>query len=146
MLKTLLLFPLVVLLASGAEDPDPVRALRYRIRVVDSALELTHGGDRWTEELYFPDRGVVANVTSEVVADGDSITQRWRMNAFASPIRNRFAETVGGEEVEHATEEVQVPRALAEKIFELADLTRKLEQLAGETARKARKSGLFGRK
>jgi len=145
MSRLLLLAPLAILAALRPSEPDTVRALRYRVLVVDSALELVHGGGRWIEELYFPDRGVVANVTSEPDPAAEAGTMRWTAHAFAGPIRNRFADTPGGEEVEHATEEVRVPRALAEKLFELADLTRKLERLAGDAAGEARKAGLLGR-
>lgn len=144
MRKTIFLALFLALPVATAQEPETVRALRYRILVAESALEMSHGGGQWIDELYFPDKGVVANVTSEMVTEAKEFSTRWRMHAFPSPIRNKFSETLGGEEKEHATTEVAVPRALAERIFELAELTRRQRELSLHAAEDARKAGVFG--
>jgi hypothetical protein len=71
---------------------------------------------------------------------------RLRMHAFMSPIRNVFAEAPEGEAKEHPTEAVAVPRELAEKILELADLTERQKRLAETVAEAARKAGVLAAK
>jgi hypothetical protein len=110
-------------LASRAEDaPAPVKAVRYRVRVVESALEATHGGGTWIEELYFPAKGVVANVENDYNHENGVAV----VHAFYGAMRNKSRELLGGPAMEVPTEDVEVPAALAERIFALAELTRRL--------------------
>jgi hypothetical protein len=135
---------LAALSLAGAQDAKEVRGLRYRILSVESALEMTHGGGQWIDEIFLPDHGVVCNVVQEVDPGvKDEVTFRWRMNAFKSPIRNVFAETIDGKEKEHPTEAVAIPADVAKAILELADVTERQRQLQRSAAEAARKAGLF---
>jgi hypothetical protein len=108
---------LLALPLATAQEPAGVRALRY---------------------------GVVCNVTGEPApTKEDPFATRHRMHAFKGKIRNVFAETVNGEPQEHPTEELRIPRELAERILELADLTERQRRLAETAAAAARDAGVL---
>lgn len=135
---------LVLLPLAAAQQPDGVRALRYRILVHESAFAMAHGAGEWIHELYLPDHGVVCNVTSEPApTKDDALAVRHRMHAFQSPIRNVFPETHDGEAKEHPAEAVTIPRELAERIVELAELTERQKRLSETVAEAARKAGVL---
>jgi hypothetical protein len=135
---------LLALPLATAQEPAGVRALRYRVLVHESACDLVHGGGQWIDELYLPDHGVVCNVTGEPApTKEDPFATRHRMHAFKGKIRNVFAETVNGEPQEHPTEELRIPRELAERILELADLTERQRRLAETAAAAARDAGVL---
>ena len=112
---------------------DSVTALRYR-RLAYDAMAWHDGTGRLIEEIWFPDRGIVANVTEEYSfdegADGTLDTgSHPEFHAFYSPILNRYPETfLSGTMIESPTTEIQVPRALAERMFRMADLDRELKE------------------
>ena len=110
-----------------------VPALRYRVWVVEGALEASHGGGKWIEELYFPAQGIVANVVWETTMRTDGKGQfAWdetrAAHAFHGEMRNKSSPEWFGTPVEQPTERVEVPNAVAQRIFALADLTRRREQ------------------
>lgn len=136
---------LVLSLGSAAEEEETVLALRYRVLIHQSGLHAAHGAGEWLTELYFPDRGVVCNVeASPAVGEDGSLATEYRMNAFFGPIRDKSADDPKAEPKEQPTREVRVPRALAEKIFELAELTRRQGDLSRRAAAQAREAGAFG--
>lgn len=129
-------------LAAG-EDEKPaaaktVKALRYRPKLVESALEWSHGGGTECDELWFPERRVVANVTTEYGVGGDGkLATRAVMHAFFGDARTKQSEPGSTEVKDLPTEEVQVPAELAARIFELAELTAKQAAMGYELAEKA---------
>ena len=128
----------------GKEAPAPpatVKALRYRITIYDSALEMTHRAGEEVDELWFPDRKVVANVRT------GPVTEDFRcfpvMHAFEGEIRNRQYDPVLATSIDLPTQEVQVVRELADRIFELADVTKRQRALAEDTARRGVDANAF---
>jgi len=113
--------------------PDTVPALRYR-RLAYDAMAWHDGTGRPIEEIWFPERGIVANVTEEYSFDEApggtlDIGSHPEFHAFYSPILNRYPETfLSGAMIESPTEEIRVPRALAERMFRMADLDRELKE------------------
>lgn len=118
-------------------DADTVPAKRYRVPMADSALEWAHGAYTWVEELYLPAQGLVANVRWNYTwkADasdptkGDFVTAP-HMTAFASAKpRNQYrdlADTTVPRE--SPLEDIRIPKALADEIVVLADLTRRVDE------------------
>jgi formylglycine-generating enzyme required for sulfatase activity len=101
-----------------------VKAFRYRVFTAESAMAFTHGGGRWIEELWFPERKLAANVET-TWNDGkeDPVVRAF----FCERMRN-WSQTSGLEtEREQPAEEVTVPRDLADRLFALADAARKAE-------------------
>jgi len=106
--------------------PPPVTALRYNIFFVEFTLEMIRGGGRWGQELYFPERGIVCNLTHEtgdILEEG--IKLHPKVNAFENTIRNRYSLRPGQEEITAATEEVEIPAEVAERIFAFAELSKR---------------------
>ncbi len=124
--------------------PETVRALRYRIKIYDSELAVLHNSGRWIQELYFPDQGVVCNVVVDIEATEKGELRRYhRMHAFYSPIRNKYRLQFHEKERTAPTQEVQIPYARAQQIFELAELTRRLRQAERTLGAAASASGLL---
>jgi hypothetical protein len=127
----------------AGEDERPaaaktVKALRYRPKLADSAFEMMHGGGVECDELWFPSRRVVANVTTESGADAEGkFVSRPVMHAFFGDARTKQRDHGIGEEKILPTEEVEVPAEVAERIFELAELTAKQAAMGYEFAQKA---------
>jgi hypothetical protein len=113
--------------ARGAEET--VSAQRYRTWVVESAIEASHGGGQWIEELFFPEKGVVANVVWEAdPSSKETFAMRPVLNVFDGGIRNRFKMGLTSEKTtETPVENVKVSASLARAVFEAADLRRRLE-------------------
>lgn len=113
-------------------DPAPVpangesvKAYRYRVFATESALEFAHGGGRWIEELWFPDRKFAANVETRWNGGKEEPAVR---AFFVERMRN-WSQTNGLEtEREQPAEEVIVPKDLADRLFALADAARKAEE------------------
>ena len=130
-----------------AAAADSVLAKRYRVPMADSALEWAQGDYVWVEELYLPDRGLAANVRWDMIWRADPIDPAKsdfvvipRMTAFASPkVRNQYRDLddnkIGRES---PIEDVRIPKALADEIAALAELTRRVDdaktKLGAETA------------
>jgi hypothetical protein len=129
-------------LAAG-EDEKPaaaktVKALRYRVKIVESALDWSHGGGVECDELWFPSRRVVANVTTEYGVDAaGGFATRAVLHAFFGDARTKQSELRSAEVKDVPTEDVEVPAELAERIFELAELTAKQAAMGYELAEKA---------
>jgi hypothetical protein len=147
----LVLVLLASLAASSALAGDPappaeafVAARRYRFFAVESALEASHGGGRWIEELFFPEQGVVANVVFETEFGSGTWTTSPIANAFRSDKpRNRFRRRLGDvEETVSPLEDVKVPAALAKAIFETADLRARLDAARKDVGARLAKEGL----
>ena len=124
--------------------PATVRALHYRIKVYDSELAVLHNSGRWIQEYYFPDQGIVCNVVVDMEATPKGELRRYhRMHAFYSPIRNKYRLQFHEKERTAPVREVQIPHARAQKIFELAELTRRVRQAERTLGTEAFASGLL---
>jgi hypothetical protein len=116
----------------GEGSADTVRALRYHRIVADSLLDWDHEGGRWVEELYFPERGVVATLDRESWYDEEEeeFKSRPRLYADFGAIGNKVQLSPSDvEETLQATEEVRVPGDLALEIEVLADLKKRVAEL-----------------
>lgn len=131
---------------TAAPEDGFVRALRYRRLAYDATWPLETTG-RLIEEIWFPDRGIVCNVTEEwnLRTEGVSDLRAFpELHAFHSPILNRYPERLGSEkEIESPTEEVRVPRALAERIFRLADLEKERREAMDSLGAEAVEGGVL---
>ncbi len=131
-----------VVTPAAAEPPvsgpvaDTVLAQRYRVPMADTAMEWAHGAWVWVEELYLPDRGLVANVRWDYAWKADptdpakgEFTTIPRMTAFASPKpRNQYRDFVDAKiGRESPIEEIRIPKALADEITSLADMARRVD-------------------
>jgi hypothetical protein len=147
MRKTWMLPLLLALLAAGSRGEEKiktVKALRYTILTYASAMDAVHGAGIWRYELYFPDKKVVCNVEESYEAGKDGrLVARSRTNAFYGDIRHRYVDPVGGKVREQPTTEVEVPVAVAQKIFELAELTRRQQELAEQAAKEIGQTDLL---
>ena len=85
-------------------------ALRYMATVLSPSMRTME-----IAELYFPEYGAVYNAHA---------------GAFYNPMRNRLHESIDGPGKASAFEEVRIPVAVAAKVAELAELTRRREALA----------------
>ncbi len=114
--------------ARAAEDrplvAKPVKALRYRITVYDSALDVAHRAGREITELWFPDAGIACNLES-------GFAQEVAAHAWYTEPRFRGAEVEAdrpglptGRTADLPTEEIEVPAALFDRVKTLADATR----------------------
>jgi len=116
-----------------AAEEDSVPALLYR-RLAYDAFAWHDGEGRPIEEIWFPGRGIVCNVTEEYrweeTAEGQkNLGSLPELHAFFSPILNRYPDHfASGTEITAPTTEIRVPRALAERIFRMADLDRELRE------------------
>jgi|GEM_PF-5288613 len=117
-------------LAGDGKDAAPkaeetVAAKRYKTWVF---VEAGRGG-RWIEELYFPEKGVCANVEMRVETKGKDLTFPYVLNAFYGSIRNQFTTDLDDPtRTESPVEEVRVPASVVKGIYDAADLHRRLEQ------------------
>jgi hypothetical protein len=114
--------------ALGCQSGEPltVRALRYKRIDYESGLAFSHGMGQWHEELYFPERGVRANLGWTEADDGNRDVPF--LSALFGSIANKSLLAGPILESEHPTEEVQVAKDLAERIFALAELQKKLNE------------------
>src|SRR5262245_32338946 len=108
--------------------PDSVLALRYQCCVSESFTDFNHGGGYWIDEIWFPEKGVVANVTFKMRFVDEKWVDEPTLNAFFSDIRNSSPPRPLEDEIELPTEEVRVPLALANRIFDVAETNRRLEE------------------
>jgi hypothetical protein len=145
-------------IAAGCATPpadgpkEPVRALRYRVMVVESALDYSHGGGQWIDELYLPDAGVVCNVVwnLETCANekGEHVfTGGWvpTMNAFFGSMEERIGSgSDKSVDPRKPPVEITVPSELAERIMHVAEVEREQRRKRGELARILVDRGLLG--
>jgi hypothetical protein len=122
--------------SSGPERETPgdtVRALRYKRLCFESMLEFTHADGTWYEDLYFPENGVRATLlwTSSWDEEAEELEfkDQPKLHATYGEILNKsLLGPLEEKETQQPTEEVQVPRDLAERIFALADLQRRVDE------------------
>ena len=107
-----------------------VRALQYKRLAFESALEFSHGGGTWHEELYFPREGIRATMATASSWDEKDQEMKYRPKLYVSHgrIGNKFAVSFHDPEVEQPTREVEVPEDLANRIFLLAGLQKRVDQ------------------
>ncbi len=106
--------------------PQTVRALKYKIFFLQ---DVRSWSGQWGHEIFFPDKGIVFNVTFEFPDFEESDHQlRPTVHAFPSEIRNRYSLRPHAEQTVAALEEIRVPAELAQEIFDFADLTRRQEE------------------
>jgi hypothetical protein len=107
-----------------------VKALRYEVAVCDSVCDEMHGWYHFIREVYFPDRNVVCNIVRWHPTAGES-KETYEMHAFFSKIRNPSkVGPVETREIQMPTEEILVPNDLARKIFALAELNKRMEEVS----------------
>lgn len=113
--------------APGRPVAETVPAKRYRVFTAESALEMTHGGGTWVEEFWLPDAKVVANVEWAWETTPE-FREYPRVTAFFSDTRRTWSQTSGLETpFETPTEDVALPKALADRFVALAKAARDLE-------------------
>ena len=123
----------------GSDVPTAtVSALRYRIVWADSALDLTHGGGRWVEELYFPQSRVTATIVFE------SYEADWERPEFTTRPRVYVGRADGPRT--NLTGLSDAPPAPPREIRVSAKLARALEALADLHDEHENKSLDLGRK
>ena len=112
--------------ASEPAHPETVRALRYRMTVYRSALDVAHRAGTEIEELWFPEAGIVCNTAPGFASDVLA-------NAFYGDRRDGD-EYRGFEDDADAErpppEEIEVPWEVFEQIRGLADLERRRAELS----------------
>jgi hypothetical protein len=112
-------------LAPACDPPKTVKALRYSIVYAESGLELSHGGGRWVQEIFFPDMKVACMLVYEYRELGAGKDAEPRLYAFpADEPRNHLTGIIGNPEPS-AIEEIEVPAAVADEIRKLAELTKR---------------------
>lgn len=137
-------WPLLIaaVLAACASAPNPeatVEVLRFRQFLVDGALEFNHGGGAWYDCLYLPDAGIVAHVVWETDWKSPTLENHARLYAYRSTLDDARSHPLNSEksaEAQRSPEPIRIPRAIADRIIELADRTEQLHttslQLATE--------------
>jgi hypothetical protein len=120
----------------GAADDakaSTVAAKRYRIAWADSALELTHGGGEWVDELFLPDAKLVAGVRFEAAPypegwkPGDAVPAR-RARIYAHASDKPRNDLTGFHDPKPSTiDDVAIPADLARRIRDLAALQMRLD-------------------
>ena len=112
--KIIGLFALAVLGAGCSTQPGKaqgeVRALQYRIRVVESGMDLVHGGGKLVNELFLPDHGVACNIEWSMTPELELVP--WRLRAFRATSK-RMSDALDASEV-------VLPADMATSIVELA--------------------------
>ena len=126
--------------ASPPKKPATVKALRYTILWGESALDLSHGGGRWVQEIYFPVEKVACVLVS-----------RWPTD-LAKPAPRLYAYRADGPR-NHLTgfkqakpsviEEIDVPADVAQEILRLAELTERQERETRRLGREIARRGLM---
>lgn len=108
--------------STGEETPaaseEPVQALRYRIVWADSALDLSHGGGRWVDELYFPASNLTATLVYETQAStGDPVEFATRPRIYVNHADKPRTDLTGiSDEPPQPAVDVQVPAAFARAV------------------------------
>jgi hypothetical protein len=131
-----------------AARPETVRAQRYTILYVESAMDASHGGGTWVEELYFPIRRVACTLRTEGISwqdmakEGGELQDLAILDAFpADGPRNDLTGFHG--KGPSAIQEVEVPRTLAEEIFALADMGVRQRELSHRIGISAVRAGIL---
>lgn len=113
--------------AAAQEEHAPVKALRYRMTIYHSAMDAVHQMGFETEELWFPDAGIVCNAAPEFASTVAA-------HAFYGGRRDVFPDALVGLDGKPfeppPAEEIEVPWEVFEKVRALADLERKRTEMA----------------
>jgi hypothetical protein len=108
-----------------------------------NSIATRYGASQWEEYLYFPGRKVRCTIPL------DRKTRAWSGWVVArygeEPALLRFGKLLDAEwpETSLPPREVEIPREVAEEIFALADLNRKLEKESARVARTLRETGVL---
>jgi hypothetical protein len=132
---------------SPQKEPESVKALRYTILWGQSALEITHGGGRWVEEIYFPERKVACTLVfqypelEKMKQEGGA---KFRPRLYAFPTNGPRNHLTGFKTAKpSAIDEVEVPADVAKEIFLLADLTMRQQRETWRLGREVASRGLM---
>lgn len=116
-------------LSFAEEEPKTVKALRYRILWADSALELSHFGGRWVQEIYLPEQKVACALVFEYPQPTDLAKPGRRPRLYAYPTKRPRNDLTGLKNPKPSPiEEIEIPAAVAEEIVRLVELTRKQQR------------------
>jgi hypothetical protein len=125
---------------SPRKKPATVKALRYTILWGESAMDLSHGGGSWVQEIYFPEKKVACVLTFQLQAGATKPTPR--LHAYpADGARNHL--TGFNNAKPSAIEEVDVPAEVAREIFRFADLSMRQERETWRLGREVASRGLM---
>lgn len=99
---------------------------KYKLPVVDSFLEFSHGMYRYIEEIYIPELGIAFNEEGHVFKSDEG-----RYVGFKLPSgRKAEAEFLG---------EVEIPSRDAEEFIRFVELKERIKDVAGKYFKKAPK-------
>jgi len=120
---------------AGAEErpEETVKALRFRQFIVESAMDQIHGGGRWHDVLFLPDRKLVAQVVWETEVTWKpeyKSTEHARMYVFEGTLEEQIEARPKDDPEVKPPEEIRIPAALAKEIADLADLTKRQKELS----------------
>jgi hypothetical protein len=125
-MPTLRILALAAIALAGCDPPKTAKGLRYAVVFAESGLELTHGGGRWVEEIYFPDLKVACVLVYEHKELLAGKPAEPRLYAFpADRPRNNLTGLDSREP--SAIVEIEVPADVAEEIRKLAELRKRWE-------------------
>lgn len=145
--KSRIVLPALVLAAFVAgrlslaeETPQKtVKAQRYSILWADSAMDFSHGGGRWVQEIYFPEKKVACALTFRFQVG----LAKPRPQLHAYPARGPRNDLTGLNGKPSAIEEIEVPADVAEEIFRFAELSRRQERESERLGRAIATRGLM---
>jgi hypothetical protein len=124
------------------ESPKPktVKAMRYTILWADSALDLSHGGGRWVQEIYFPDHKVACALVSEWPTDLAKPAPR----LYAYPADRPRNDVTGLKNPKPSViEEMEVPADVAQEIVRFVELTQRQKREAWRLGREVAARGVM---
>ncbi|MHC4974508.1 MAG: hypothetical protein ACYTG3_19510 [Planctomycetota bacterium] len=125
---------------SSLPKPHRVKALRYTILWADSAMDLSHGGGRWVQEIYFPQEKVACTL----VFQAPTILAKAAPRLYAFPADRPRNDLTGLKNPRPSViEEIEVPAEVAQEIFKLAELTRRQEREAWRMGKVVAARGLM---
>lgn len=127
--------------ADAEEEEATVKALRFRQLIVESGLDFAHGGERWHDVLFLPDRKLVAQVVWETEVTWKPefrSTEIPRMHVFEGTLEDQLeARPNDDAEGKKEPEEIRIPAALAKEIADLAELTKRQKAASARLGRAA---------
>jgi len=123
------------------ETPEKtVKALRYTILWGESALDISHGGGRWVQEIYFPKEKVACVLVSRWPTDLARPAPRLCAYRADGP-RNHLTGFKNAKP--SVIEEIDVPGDVAQEILRLAELTERQERETRRLGREVARRGLM---
>lgn len=115
-------------LSFAGDEPKTVTALRYRILWADSALDLSHGGGQWVQEIYLPDKKVACALVFQYPPATDLAKPGRRPRLYAYPAERVRNNLTGIEQKPSPIERIEIPADIAEEIVRLAELTQRQQR------------------